>query len=84
MFSTSCPSYWWNSDEYLGPAVLMQAYRWIEDSRDENTKERMDFVNDAMKLYRCKSIMNCSNTCPKGLNPGKAIGELKNKINKYS
>jgi len=82
--STSCPSYWWNSDEYLGPAVLMQAYRWIEDSRDENTKERMDFVNDAMKLYRCKSIMNCSNTCPKGLNPGKAIGELKNKINKFS
>ena len=82
--STSCPSYWWNSDEYLGPAVLMQAYRWIEDSRDENTKERMVFVNDAMKLYRCKSIMNCSNTCPKGLNPGKAIGELKNKINKFS
>ena len=79
--STSCPSYWWNSDEYLGPAVLMQAYRWIEDSRDEFTKERMEFVDDAMKLYRCKSIMNCSNTCPKGLNPGKAIGELKKKIN---
>jgi succinate dehydrogenase/fumarate reductase iron-sulfur protein len=78
--STSCPSYWWNSDEYLGPAVLMQAYRWIEDSRDESTKERMEFVDDAMKLYRCKSIMNCSNTCPKGLNPGKAIGELKKKI----
>ena len=82
--STSCPSYWWNSEEYLGPAVLMQAFRWIEDSRDENTKERIDFVNDAMKLYRCKSIMNCSNTCPKGLNPGKAIGELKDKINNYS
>ena len=80
--STSCPSYWWNSDGgYLGPAVLMQAYRWIEDSRDENTKERLDYVNDAMKLYRCKTIMNCSNTCPKGLNPGKAIGELKKKIN---
>ena len=79
--STSCPSYWWNSDEYLGPAVLMQAYRWIEDSRDEFTKERMEFVDDAMKLYRCKSIMNCSNTCPKGLNPAKAIGELKKKIN---
>ena len=79
--STSCPSYWWNSDGgYLGPAVLMQAYRWIEDSRDEKTKERMEFVDDAMKLYRCKSIMNCSNTCPKGLNPGKAIGELKKKI----
>ena len=79
--STSCPSYWWNSDQYLGPAVLMQAYRWIEDSRDETTKERMEYVDDAMKLYRCKSIMNCSNTCPKGLNPGKAIGELKKKIN---
>ena len=80
--STSCPSYWWNADEgYLGPAVLMQAYRWIEDSRDENTKERMKYVDDAMKLYRCKSIMNCSNTCPKGLNPGQAIGKLKKKIN---
>jgi len=64
----------------LGPAVLMQAYRWIEDSRDENTKERLDYVNDAMKLYRCKTIMNCSNTCPKGLNPGQAIGKLKQKI----
>ena len=80
--STSCPSYWWNSEGgYLGPAVLMQAYRWIEDSRDTNTEERMKYVDDAMKLYRCKSIMNCSNTCPKGLNPGKAIGELKKKIN---
>ena len=78
--STSCPSYWWNSDKYLGPAVLMQAYRWIEDSRDENTIERMEYLDDAMKLYRCKTIMNCSNTCPKGLNPGKAIGELKKKI----
>lgn len=78
--STSCPSYWWNSDQYLGPAVLMQAFRWIEDSRDENTKERMEYVDDAMKLYRCKSIMNCSNTCPKGLNPGQAIGKLKKKI----
>ena len=78
--STSCPSYWWNSDEYLGPAVLMQAYRWIEDSRDDNTIERMKQVDDAMKLYRCKSIMNCSNTCPKGLNPAKAIGELKKRI----
>ena len=78
--STSCPSYWWNSDEYLGPAVLMQAYRWIEDSRDENTIERMKHLDDAMKLYKCKTIMNCTNTCPKGLNPGKAIGELKLKI----
>jgi succinate dehydrogenase/fumarate reductase iron-sulfur protein len=79
--STSCPSYWWNSDEYLGPAVLMQAYRWIEDSRDENTIERMKHLDDAMKLYKCKTIMNCSNTCPKGLNPGQAVGKLKQKIN---
>lgn len=79
--STSCPSYWWNSDKYLGPAVLMQAFRWIQDSRDEKIKERMEFVDDAMKLYRCKTIMNCTNTCPKGLNPGKAIAELKLKIN---
>ncbi len=78
--STSCPSYWWNSDKYLGPAVLMQAYRWIADSRDTNTQERLEYVNDAMKLYKCKTIMNCTNTCPKGLNPGKAIGELKLKI----
>ena len=78
--STSCPSYWWNGDKYLGPAVLMQAYRWVQDSRDQITKERMEFLDDAMKLYRCKTIMNCTNTCPKGLNPGKAIGELKLKI----
>ena len=79
--TTSCPSYWWNPDKYLGPAVLMQAYRWIEDSRDNATVERMEYVDDAMKLYRCKTIMNCSNTCPKGLNPGGAIGKLKKKIN---
>ena len=79
--TTSCPSYWWNPDKYLGPAVLMQAYRWIEDSRDEATEERMAYVDDAMKLYRCKTIMNCSDTCPKGLNPGGAIGKLKKKIN---
>jgi succinate dehydrogenase / fumarate reductase iron-sulfur subunit len=79
--TTSCPSYWWNGDQYLGPAVLMQAYRWTIDSRDTNTKERMEYLDDAMKLYRCKTIMNCSNTCPKGLNPGKAVGELKKKIN---
>ena len=78
--STSCPSYWWNSDQYLGPAVLMQAFRWIEDSRDENTSERLDFVNDAMKLYRCKTIMNCTNACPKGLNPAQAIGKLKQRV----
>ena len=79
--STSCPSYWWNSDEYLGPAVLMQLFRWIEDTRDKATQERLDFADDAMKLYRCKTIMNCTNACPKGLNPGQAIGKLKKKIN---
>ena len=80
--STSCPSYWWNGNEYLGPAVLMQAYRWIEDSRDIKQVERMEYVDDAMKLYRCKSIMNCTDTCPKGLNPAQAIGKLKQKIEK--
>ena len=79
--STSCPSYWWSSnDGYLGPAVLMQAYRWIEDSRDNNTKERIEQMNDAMKLFRCKTIMNCSDTCPKGLNHGQSIGKLKKKV----
>ena len=75
--STSCPSYWWNGDEYLGPAVLLQAYRWLIDSRDKNTETRLKFLDDAFKLYRCKTIMNCSKTCPKHLNPGKAIAELK-------
>ena len=78
--STSCPSYWWNADKYLGPAVLMQAYRWIEDSRDELTKERLDELDDSFKLYRCHTIMNCSNACPKGLNPGRAIGHIKKAI----
>ncbi len=75
--STSCPSYWWNSDRYLGPAVLLQAYRWIADSRDEATVERLEELKDAFKLYRCHTIMNCTNTCPKGLNPAKAIAEIK-------
>ncbi|MBK8455191.1 MAG: succinate dehydrogenase iron-sulfur subunit [Thiofilum sp.] len=75
--STSCPSYWWNSDRYLGPAVLLQAYRWVIDSRDEATGERLDNLEDPFKLYRCHTIMNCTNTCPKGLNPAKAIGQLK-------
>jgi len=78
--STSCPSYWWSADKYLGPAVLMQAYRWIEDSRDEFTKERLDAVDDAFKLYRCHTIMNCSKTCPKHLNPGKAIAHIKKQV----
>jgi len=75
--STSCPSYWWNSDKYLGPAVLLQAYRFIADSRDEDTGARLDDLEDPFKLYRCHTIMNCTNTCPKGLNPAKAIGEIK-------
>lgn len=74
---TSCPSYWWNADKYLGPAVLLQAYRWIADSRDEATGERLDYLDDQNKVYRCHTIMNCTNTCPKGLNPGKAIAEIK-------
>ena len=75
--STSCPSYWWNSDRYLGPAILLQAYRWIVDSRDENTGERLDELEDPFRLYRCHTIMNCTNTCPKGLNPAKSIAEIK-------
>jgi len=75
--STSCPSYWWNGDRYLGPAVLLQAYRWIADSRDEYTGERLDALEDPFRLYRCHTIMNCTQTCPKGLNPGKAIAEIK-------
>ncbi len=75
--STSCPSYWWNSDKYLGPAVLLQAYRWLIDSRDEATGERLDDLEDPFRLYRCHTIMNCTSTCPKGLNPAKAIAEIK-------
>lgn len=75
--TTSCPSYWWNSDRYLGPAVLLQAYRWISDSRDEATGERLDQLEDPFRLYRCHTIMNCAQTCPKGLNPAKAIAEIK-------
>lgn len=75
--STSCPSYWWNADKFLGPAVLLQAYRWIIDSRDDAQKERLDQLEDPFKLYRCHAIMNCTNTCPKGLNPARAIAEIK-------
>ena len=74
---TSCPSYWWNSDRYLGPAILLQAYRWLVDSRDEATGERLDDLQDPFKLYRCHTIMNCAKACPKGLNPAKAIAETK-------
>ena len=75
--TTSCPSYWWNGDRYLGPAVLLAAYRWIADSRDEHKGERLDALQDPFKLYRCHTIMNCAETCPKGLNPAQAIGEIK-------
>jgi succinate dehydrogenase / fumarate reductase iron-sulfur subunit len=78
--STACPSYWWNSDEYLGPAVLLQAYRWVADSRDDHTAERLDVLDDSFALYRCHTIMNCAKTCPKGLNPGKAIASIKSEI----
>ena len=77
---TSCPSYWWNPERYLGPAVLLQAYRWIVDSRDEAAGQRLDELDDSFKLYRCHTIMNCTNACPKGLNPGQAIGEIKSAI----
>jgi succinate dehydrogenase / fumarate reductase iron-sulfur subunit len=75
--STSCPSYWWNGDKYLGPAVLLQAYRWIIDSRDDEREKRLKKVADELKLFRCHTIMNCTNACPKGLNPAKAIGSIK-------
>jgi len=78
--STSCPSYWWNSDRYLGPAALLAAERWLEDSRDEATGERLDDLEDPFKLYRCHTIMNCTQTCPKSLNPAKAIAEIKKKL----
>jgi succinate dehydrogenase / fumarate reductase iron-sulfur subunit len=76
----SCPSWWWNGERYVGPAVLLQAYRWISDSRDEATEERLDFLEDPFRLYRCHTIMNCTRTCPKGLNPGKAIAMIKRRL----
>ncbi len=75
--STSCPSYWWNAERFLGPAILLQSYRWIADSRDEAAGERLDNLEDPFRLYRCHTIMNCTKTCPKSLNPAKAIGEIK-------
>jgi succinate dehydrogenase / fumarate reductase iron-sulfur subunit len=75
--STSCPSYWWNGDRYLGPAALLAAYRWIVDSRDEATGERLDALNDPFRLYRCHTIMNCTEACPKDLNPARAIADIK-------
>ena len=78
--STSCPSYWWNSERYLGPAALLQANRWLVDSRDEATGERLDNLEDPFRLYRCHTIMNCAKVCPKGLNPAKSIAEIKKSL----
>jgi succinate dehydrogenase / fumarate reductase, iron-sulfur subunit len=78
--STSCPSYWWNSERFLGPAALLQAARWLDDSRDEKTGERLDDLEDPFRLYRCHTIMNCAKACPKSLNPAKAIAETKRKM----
>jgi succinate dehydrogenase / fumarate reductase iron-sulfur subunit len=82
--SASCPSYWWNPDKFLGPAALLQSARFILDSRDQATNERLEQLDDAYKLYRCHSIMNCVQVCPKGLNPTKAIGEIKKQMLKRS
>jgi succinate dehydrogenase / fumarate reductase iron-sulfur subunit len=82
--STSCPSYWWNGEKYLGPAVLLQAYRWIIDSRDQERVKRLKKVADELKLFRCHTIMNCTNACPKGLNPAKAIGSIKKMLVQHS
>ncbi len=78
--STSCPSYWWNGERYLGPAALLQSYRWLADSRDEADDARLEKLDDAFKLYRCHTIMNCTKTCPKGLNPAKAIAKIKKRM----
>jgi succinate dehydrogenase / fumarate reductase iron-sulfur subunit len=78
--TTSCPSYWWSGERYLGPAILLQAYRWLADSRDEKTGDRLDQLEDPFRLYRCHTIMNCTRTCPKNLNPAKAIAEIKKMI----
>jgi succinate dehydrogenase / fumarate reductase iron-sulfur subunit len=79
--STSCPSYWWNQDRYLGPAILLQSYRWLVDCRDQHAGERLDRLDDPFRLYRCHTIMNCTNACPKGLNPAKAIAATKRLMN---
>jgi succinate dehydrogenase / fumarate reductase iron-sulfur subunit len=78
--STSCPSYWWNSERFLGPAALIQAARWINDSRDEATGDRLDMLEDPFRIYRCHTILNCAKACPKGLNPGEAISALRLKM----
>ncbi len=78
--TSGCPSHWWNGDRFLGPAALLQAWRWLADSRDEAAGERLDNLEDPFRLYRCHTILNCTRTCPKGLNPGKAIAEIKKKV----
>ncbi|MGB3864372.1 MAG: succinate dehydrogenase iron-sulfur subunit [Xanthobacteraceae bacterium] len=78
--TSGCPSHWWNGDRFLGPAVLLQAWRWLTDSRDEATGTRLDALEDPFRLYRCHTILNCTRTCPKGLNPGKAIAQIKKTI----
>jgi succinate dehydrogenase / fumarate reductase iron-sulfur subunit len=78
--TSGCPSHWWNGDRFLGPAALLQAWRWLADSRDEATEERLDKLEDPFRLYRCHTILNCTRTCPKGLNPGKAIAEIKRMV----
>ncbi|MCC2624490.1 MAG: sdhB [Burkholderiales bacterium] len=75
--STACPSFWWNPDKFLGPAALLQAYRFIADTRDQATNERLDELNDPYRLFRCHTIMNCADVCPKHLNPTRAIGKIK-------
>ena len=79
-----CPSYWWNPDRFLGPAVLLQALRFIADSRDQVTDERLEYLDDAYRLFRCRSIMNCTEVCPKGLNPARAIEKIRLKMAKRS
>nr|YP_011017701.1 succinate dehydrogenase subunit 2 [Dasysiphonia japonica]WQF69524.1 succinate dehydrogenase subunit 2 [Dasysiphonia japonica] len=81
--SSSCPSYWWNYDKYLGPAILLQSYRWIIDSRDFQTSKRLQFLNHKFRLFKCHNILNCSSVCPKNLNPAKAIGLLKYNLNVF-
>lgn len=78
--TTACPSFWWNPDTFVGPAGLLQAYRFIADSRDEATSERLDILEDPYRLYRCRTILNCVDVCPKGLNPADAIGKIKTQL----
>ena len=80
--STSCPSFWWNPEKFVGPAALLQAYRFIADTRDKQKIKRLKELNDAFSVYRCHGIMNCTSVCPKGLNPSKAINEIKKELRK--